>query len=85
MIANIPGDAFIGVSVTTTERPVPYHIPLLPTDFEKILTTRQPRGYIQIDYIVTIKRNLIAYSVGQLSDSKLQEIIASVKWLLDKY
>ena len=76
ILADIKGDDYIMLQITSKNVKDIYAVPLLPSDFSS--GSLQLDSNIRPNKIFTLDKNLILYKVGHLTDAKLEECISKV-------
>ena len=76
ILADIKGDDYIMLQITSKNVKDIYAVPLLQSDFSS--GSLQQDSNIRPNKIFTLDKNLILYKVGHLTDAKLEECINKV-------
>ena len=76
ILADIKGDDYIMLQITSKNVKDMYAVPLLQSDFKS--GSLQQDSNIRPNKIFTLDKNLILYKVGHLTDAKLEECISKV-------
>lgn len=76
VVAQLPGDDLILCQITSVKKDSPYAVSLLNVDFSSGGLSKP--SYVNTNRIFTGDSNLILNSCGQVSERKLQEVIARI-------
>lgn len=79
VLADLPGDDLILCQITSRQRSDGLSIPLDPSDFERGQLRQQ--SFIRPQRLFTVETAIILYSVGKVSPTKLDEVLAHVQKL----
>jgi mRNA interferase MazF len=79
VLADLPGDDLILCQITSRQRSDGLSIPLDASDFERGQLRQQ--SFIRPQRLFTIETAVILYSVGQVSRSKLDEVLGQARKL----
>jgi mRNA interferase MazF len=79
VLADLPGDDLILCQITSRQRSDGLSIPLDPPDFERGQLRQQ--SFIRPQRLFTVETAVILYSVGKVSPTKLDEVLAHARKL----
>jgi mRNA interferase MazF len=79
VLADLPGDDLILCQITSRQRSDGLSIPLDPSDFERGQLRQQ--SFIRPQRLFTVETAVILYSVGKVSPTKLDEVLAHARKL----
>jgi len=79
VVVDLPGDDLILCQITSQVRSDGFSTPLTQSDFQ---SGRLMQGsYIRPQRLFTVEKSVVLYNVGQVTDSKLQEVKAHLRQL----
>ena len=76
IVADLNGDDYIMLQITSKNVNDAYSIPLLNTDF--LSGTLNQNSNIRPNKIFTLCENLVLYKIGHISDSKFAECVSKI-------
>ena len=80
LLAALPGNDAILCQITSQARKGLHTIPVVASDF--MTGGLQRNSYIRPERLFTADTRIIAYTIGHLSDARIQEVLAAIRTLL---
>ena len=82
VVATFSGDDLVLVQITTRPTSGPYAISIGASDF--VSGSLQQASFVRTNRLFTVDQAVIAYTIGKLTDSKIKQVLASLRQMFSE-